>query len=528
LGEAGGHTGEFPVYFASLGARLKHSIDPFLQGEALEQQGRVNSQRWRRALESLEAEQNATGISFIQCKRGGANREGYQTSSRLTVDVDSFTRAVNIARNRSDFYTRRRYAFEQAACQVLEQKTGTFIKRLPPQELTDDEKFQKSDKAFVSSIKRYAAAAAGRGYDREQIKEYVLEKIEIVLDTYQFDTTQSVKTGAKTAERTHHFDSTPPETTAEPMPQSAPLENENDIIVLKEFSTDRVSPSPGGSVEPLEPSQPPRVSLTELQNQYKEHAAPQSAEVLAFESVGVDSFTVVMLDEASERAQAKDYTSAELREALPGLLKQNEASETSIIIRPKASNLIQVDDVTAAQLEQLRPFALLGKETSPQSYQVWLSVTSDKDETRKRLLEKLGADTSASGATRIAGSINRKPKHREEPPRVSLVFVNKGRIVTVSELEQAGLLAPKTEPKRAAEPQQTPITGARQVFPSYTKCLQSKDGDRSRADASFLKICEQRGINNQDAIAELKRVADRPKLDRDDYISRTADFVTSH
>jgi hypothetical protein len=59
-----------------------------------------------------------------------------------------------------------------------------------------------------------------------------------------------------------------------------------------------------------------------------------------------------------------------------------------------------------------------------------------------RLRKAVGADPSASGATRIAGTTNYKRKYEPDFPTVTIVDAVPGRIVTQAQLEALGLVAP--------------------------------------------------------------------------------------
>ena len=97
----------------------------------------------------------------------------------------------------------------------------------------------------------------------------------------------------------------------------------------------------------------------------------------------------------------------------------------------------------------------LALETSPGNFQAWLALhgVEDKDFAR-RVRKGTGADATASGATRVAGSVNFKDKYdpektgklsaRGDPCRRS-----PGRVTSAAELERLGLVA---EPETVAQP----------------------------------------------------------------------------
>jgi hypothetical protein len=232
---------------------------------------------------------------------------------------------------------------------------------------------------------------------------------------------------------------------------------------------------------------------------------------------------------------------------MPDLLKRNEKTAESLIIRPRGASVIQIDDCSPDVLEQLEPFSFLTVETSSDNYQAWIALSSgtseeDLKQIRSCLLEYLkptGANGGAYGAVRWAGSINQKPERNGF--RVRLSSITPSRVVTGAELQRAGLLkspcpAPfSSAPKLRADmkPRGLKIKGrAVRSFPSYAMCLAEKDGDRSKADASFLKLCDLRGFSMGEAMSELEQLSERAREERQrgrrDYVRKTWEFVTAN
>jgi hypothetical protein len=119
----------------------------------------------------------------------------------------------------------------------------------------------------------------------------------------------------------------------------------------------------------------------------------------------------------------------------------------------------------------------------------------------RRVKKAAGADRNASGATRLAGSYNFKPKYAPDYPRVRLQSIAPQRIVTITELEHAALIAPNDLPDRGARRAPRLQRNNRALaWPSYARCLadapaaKNHDGkDRSAADFEFCLICIDRG-----------------------------------
>lgn len=231
-------------------------------------------------------------------------------------------------------------------------------------------------------------------------------------------------------------------------------------------------------------------------------------------------------------ARRKRYTLADGRTV--------DAGE-NLIIRPMAEGVtfVQLDDLSTEQLDRVRPAAFLIHATSPGNYQAWLAVdgvTGDANAFIRRVRKAVGgADKSASGATRIAGSENFKEKYSPNFPTVTIVEGAPGRIMTADRLQEMGLLA---EP----EPVVAPVTdfhATRKTYsgdrswPDYQRCLagappngSGTGPDRSLADYTWCKFAAQRGWGIDEIAAELPNVSEKAReriRNRDPgYVTETA------
>ena len=218
------------------------------------------------------------------------------------------------------------------------------------------------------------------------------------------------------------------------------------------------------------------------------HSAAQ-AMLESFAGVGATRFDVTRTTRAGNKEWFRRGVSlAELRRTLPGMLDAATAAERNLIVRPHGTGVsfIQLDDLDADKLPPVAPAVFLILETSPGNYQAWLALGDREDkEFARRVRRGTGADATASGATRVAGSLNFKDKYAPDFPRVAIREARPGHKTTAAELEALGLVAP---PEEFAPLPPARVSSNRQ-WPSYAQALDGappdSEGlgpDRSRAD----------------------------------------------
>ena len=181
---------------------------------------------------------------------------------------------------------------------------------------------------------------------------------------------------------------------------------------------------------------------------------PEKARAMlaAFSSVGVHSFDVTMTDiEGKKTGFQASRSSDEIAHAINRALDAATKLQQNYIIRPRSTSLtlIQLDDLDSVKAERAAQFAFMVLQTSPGNFQAWVAIkdapddeTAAKDLAR-RLRKGSGADPTASGATRISGSLNFKTKYAPDFPLVEISQVKAGRVTTPAALELAGIVAPK-------------------------------------------------------------------------------------
>jgi hypothetical protein len=307
---------------------------------------------------------------------------------------------------------------------------------------------------------------------------------------------------------------------------------------------DRAQPRNQRRAAPIVIPVRPRIPMPTLHALSECHAPPADngtadarAMLDAFSSVGATVFNVSWTNSAGDprrprslrrslqslggpmpKADNHDWLNAvhidgirysDLSRSIPALLDTSIAEGLNLLVRPYGPSImfIQLDDLIADQLPHLAPAMFLIFETSPGSFQAWLAIPGNHDkELARRVKRGAHADVSASGATRIAGSCNFKDKYAPNFPRVTIRETQPGRMTSLAELDQLGLVAPP-EDFTPASPAPPSFSGDR-PWPSYAKALAraplNREGtgpDRSRADYwwSFLAIAWGHGIDETGA-----------------------------
>jgi len=212
-----------------------------------------------------------------------------------------------------------------------------------------------------------------------------------------------------------------------------------------------------------------------------------------FASAGATHFDITWTNAAGAKQQfRRSVALAELQCALPRILDYAIQQRRNLIARPHGLGVtfVQLDDLKAERLAAVAPAALLTLETSPGNFQAWVAVPGSEDKDLARRLRKgTGADATASGATRIAGSLNVKDKYAPNFPCVMIHAAQPGRRITANELDQLGLVAPPEVATSASPPARVSRGGASRRWPSYAVCLdgaplnsEETGPDVSRAD----------------------------------------------
>jgi hypothetical protein len=303
------------------------------------------------------------------------------------------------------------------------------------------------------------------------------------------------------------------------------------------------------SVPPAEPKWdgfvPPLETVPEFASK-----KPEIAALDVFESVGASDFEVTHLHDPSPRKDKKrEYEpvdGAAFRENLETYLEMNRTVQAggeywSMAVRPRSERVVfwQVDEATRATCERYRAVSFLQIKTSPDNYQSWLAIgdeleKEELDAARKRLLsvvKRTGGNGGSFGALRWPGSTNHKPERKQADgtqPVVRIVHLEMGRVTTIAELEELGLLAPPVEKtgrpnfKVCANKVPTKWPSWEQEL-GYCRLKESGDPDRSEADFRWCRTAFLWGWSDTDVAAELRNVSHKARNETKHYINVTVE-----
>ena len=252
----------------------------------------------------------------------------------------------------------------------------------------------------------------------------------------------------------------------------------------------------------------------------------------AFASVGAVRFDVTWTDAAGDKQRfRRGVPLAELTRAMPAIIADTTSRRHNVIVRPEGPGVtfIQLDDLEAPALQRLAPAVFLTLETSPGNHQAWAALPGPEDkEFARRLRKGTGADATASGATRVAGSLNIKDKYAPDFPRVEIRTVQPGRRTSADELQQLGLVAPPEE-FPALPPAPPRVSRGARRWPSYARCVEGAPlnseetgPDISRADFVFCMTAITWGWTVEEAAERLMTESAKAKAQGMRYAELTA------
>ena len=259
-----------------------------------------------------------------------------------------------------------------------------------------------------------------------------------------------------------------------------------------------------------------------------------------FVGSGATAFDVTFIDiDGDKRGFRASQTARQLRTSLPQLIPGLQERQQNIIVRPRSDKVtfVQLDDLSSAQVQALIPVACLTLVTSPGNHQAWVAVsdlgTIDAKDFARRLRKGVGADITASGATRVAGTPNFKRKYEPVFPTVNILHAAPGRTATAAQLEGMGFVS-DPEPVHVAAATPFRASPGDRIWPDYERCVLGapmKHGenkpDISRADFFWALMAAQRGWGIQEIADKLTELSSKAQENGPQYARLTAENATA-
>lgn len=276
----------------------------------------------------------------------------------------------------------------------------------------------------------------------------------------------------------------------------------------------------------------------ESNNANQTPAAKALAMLDAFASVGVTMFDLTLTnikEDANGRQEVRGYEEnqsfAKLRRSVPRLIADATRQQNNNIIRPynpPGVTVIQLDDLDAAKTARVVEHSFMVICTSPGNHQAWLAINdapAEKEAAKdfvRRLKKGAGADATASGATRIAGGFNFKLKYAPKFSRIEITHTKPGYVTNCAALEQAGLVAPREEPRPPLPAYTRPLTPSgrpsRKKWPDYNFCLKhapithgENRPDISRADFTWCRTAIEWGWSQEETARRLMDLSSKAR-----------------
>ncbi len=260
-----------------------------------------------------------------------------------------------------------------------------------------------------------------------------------------------------------------------------------------------------------------------------------------FASVGATHFDLTHTNiDGEKRGFRPGQSLTQLKNSMPKLFPGAAERQNNIIVRPTGDKVqfVQLDDLDASGLSRVGEAPFITLETSPGNHQAWIAVSGlptlqEAKDFARRLRKGTGADLTASGATRIAGTTNYKRKYEPDLPTVTIRDTAPGKIMTSAQLESMGLVAPpepvvvlSSTSARVSRRGEAAIHNRR--WPDYDRCLQGappNHGDTgpdvSRADFTWCMTALDWGFDIPETTAKLMQLSAKAKENGPRYAALT-------
>ncbi len=476
----------FKTTFGELYSQLRKH-DPKLKDENGQLASKA-SQTVRRYVDALVKDQTRTGVALAEIQTGTIGKDGTHHPTCVSLPLLDYLDEVNRRTKASPSYSRNSVQIRKVEARKLAAELLLKAGFACEQERTVNpvKVISRRIKQSAGMLESLVSFAKQHGYTDEAIRQWLFQELDA-----------SVKAVLLAGTDTADIEGWEHGAAAEAADLDSILTPHDVPETVSELDTNF------DTLPDLQAAENPQFS-EQASVDYLHSEAVQMVEV--FEGVGAASFDLTITNEQGVKTEFERGVPADhLKSLLPDLLWRCEQAKLNVIIRPQlvtgaTNRLVQLDDLDPDSIERVRPYCFLAIETSPGNFQAWLSIEHASDELVRRLKKGVGADSTASGATRIAASRNFKPKHAPAYPQVRVALVSPGRMVTASELDQAALLAPKESTQMRARHAPMLRNCEPRMWPSYQRCLadspkaHNHDGpDRSHADFEFCLIAIDRG-----------------------------------
>lgn len=506
-----GSTDWFDSPHLALGKKL-FQIDTALTGEKLEKREESVRRQTRGEIQKLMKWQTETGITLVEYAEGGRINT-YDVSSKFRLPILEM-----VAETLKEFplCSKSKNRMAEAARVVAERHVEDLRSRKPKtRQVMQQPSPNRWRKTATTAAEKYAKET-GRGADAilEIITELNELRVRLKGENAQNENGKSlVIKDFSDYSRTHE---------SSPSVHSESISDTQTVPLTIESQggqncSDEVLPPACDSISPTVAVAEPSKSLP-LSDQ--SNAAWRTLSVL--QGVGAEPDQVLLLDDTKpKKEKLQQSVECDLRtfaKCMESLTNQAEQNHWSTVVRFRGP-VLQCDDCDRETMELLKPFALVGWQTSPNNYQVWLAFNDDQDKEAvaqrlfagvRGILPQSQINSGSGGATRWIGTRNFKPSRRQQDgtfPLVELVFLQPGRIVTPNELESIGLLA---EPVAlVASNESSHRASATSGWPSYEIALagappraDGEGADLSRADARYATYAFTRYGKTRQQIAE--------------------------
>ncbi len=491
--------------------------DPKLKGQDGELK-RSALQKVRRYIEALNKDQERTGVIYALITPGRKDN-GTRIPTSIELPLLDYLEEISRRVRASPSYSRnsrnirvqetRKYAAELLASPNYQAKTK-------PEERKPD-KIRRMVKQAAGMLESTIAAMKGEDYTEETIRKWIFKEMSddakalLLNESYPAEAGTKEHSGAEINSDTYRTSRV----------SKLNLGYQNDTLRKPETLGNNGIRGRKG------------VDESTFTNDESSPLSQASQMIEAFESVGACNFEVTTTNESGRKINYQgDLTADGIRGMLGEMLSECESKQHNAIVRPSGEiDLVQLDDLDRKTIETVADYSFLILETSDANYQAWIAVKGADKEIIRRLKQGTGADMSASGATRIAGSRNFKSKHAPSYPLVRLIATTPGLVLTSAELESSGLLA--EQERKLPAPRYAPIApvshNGSKSWPSYDRCLsdapkaRNHDGrDRSNADWHFCLFSIDRGFGVEETAHELIRESQKAKEQGFKYALQTA------